>query len=80
MEYTGNRVLADLYRSFYEKVLASVITCVDPCHAEPGLASHRRLLEAVRDGDAGRARAEADAHLSSLLRRPPGTEVPGGAA
>ncbi|MFJ9447788.1 FadR/GntR family transcriptional regulator [Kitasatospora sp. NPDC101235] len=69
VEYTGNGVLAGLYRGFYEAVLASVITCVDPCSAERSLASHRRLLEAVRAGDAERAAAEASTHLSALLRR-----------
>ncbi|MEU9083738.1 FCD domain-containing protein [Streptomyces sp. NPDC048357] len=67
VEYTGNSVLAALYRGFYEAVLASVITCVDPCGAETGLASHRRLLEAVRAADAEGAAAEAGAHLSALL-------------
>ncbi|WP_265865028.1 FadR/GntR family transcriptional regulator [Streptomyces sp. SKN60] len=69
VEFTGNSVLAGLYRGFYEAVLASVLTCVDPCGAEPGLAFHRRLLEAVRAGDAERAAAEAGAHLSALLRQ-----------
>ncbi|WP_030058620.1 MULTISPECIES: FadR/GntR family transcriptional regulator [Streptomyces] len=69
VEYTGNGVLAGLYRGCYEAVLASVVTCMDPCGAESGLASHRRLLEAVRAGDAERAAAEASTHLSALLRR-----------
>ncbi|MFI7412543.1 FadR/GntR family transcriptional regulator [Streptomyces sp. NPDC049627] len=69
VEYTGNGVLAGLYRGVYEAVLGSVFTCVDPCAAEIGLASHRRLLEAVRAGDAEQAAAEASSHLSALLRQ-----------
>ncbi|MFI9009562.1 FadR/GntR family transcriptional regulator [Actinosynnema sp. NPDC053489] len=63
-----NTLLAELYQGLTEAVRASITATVETDH-EDDQVSHAGLLDAVRDGDAARAAAEAGGFLEELLER-----------
>lgn len=67
VEAAHNPVLAGLYRGIAEAVWSSVASAFDSSLARTPQVSHHALLDAVRDGDAQRAAAEAGELLDELL-------------
>ncbi|OLR91513.1 FadR/GntR family transcriptional regulator [Actinokineospora bangkokensis] len=61
-----NALLAELYQGLTEVVRASVASTVDT-HPAAQLVDHGGLLDAIRDGDADRAAAEAGGFLDELI-------------
>ena len=72
-EAAANPVLADMLDSIYEKTQALIRRIIIlPGRAEVGLAEHRAVLEAMRDGDASLAEQRRRSNMRSakdFLRR-----------
>ncbi|KAA2258535.1 FadR family transcriptional regulator [Solihabitans fulvus] len=69
VQCSHNSLLAQLYQGLTEAIRASVAATVDTTIELDDHVSHRDLLDAVRDGDAAKAAAEAGEFLEVLIAR-----------